>query len=214
MIAIVIPVGPKEECWKELIKNYSASYKIYLAIGNRNQDEFIEELNRYPEINYKLINSAPGRASQQNEASKFVQEKFILFLHSDSKICNIALEKLPNIINNNIDTIWYFNLYFTCRSFLMRITEIGVKIRCALFNLPFGDQGFLVKKELFLKLNGFPNKEIGEDLLFIRNGHKAKIKIKSLKLKIGTSARKYEGKWLVTTKNHIYWTIKLYFGGN
>jgi hypothetical protein len=48
------------------------------------------------------------------------------------------------------------------------LIEWGVALRCALLQLPYGDQGLFVRRALFQSLGGFCNWPILEDLEIVR----------------------------------------------
>lgn len=51
---------------------------------------------------------------------------------------------------------------------LSGLNAIGANVRSKVFGLPFGDQGFLIRKEVFTNLGGYPvDCYYGEDHLFV-----------------------------------------------
>jgi len=208
-LSVVVPVGPKDSTWEALATQLPAGIEVIWAIGQRDIEEFRNklELLRAGENN-KIVTSEPGRANQMNEGTKEASGKLVWYLHADSLIYAETLKALASFKHNE-NQIGYFDLRFHDGSALMRITEVGVLLRCWLINLPFGDQGLVVPKNVFNAVGGFPEGTIGEDLIFVRKASLKGVKIVRVKAPIGTSARKYTGNWLKTTFSHIYWTWKL-----
>ena len=73
-----------------------------------------------------------------------------------------------------------------------------------IFSLPYGDQGYCLSKELFLRIGGFPeNVKYGEDLYFVLKTKRLGIPIINIPNYLITSSRKYlNDGWLITTLLH------------
>ncbi len=73
---------------------------------------------------------------------------------------------------------------------------------------PFGDQGFIIKKDVFIKLGKY-QKDLayGEDHMLVRKSLKNNIKLEELNSYLISSSRKYQKNgWLKTTFLHnILW---------
>jgi hypothetical protein len=153
----------------------------------------------------RWIQSSASRAAQQNRAAMQSESAWLWFLHADSRLapnCFAAIEQArPNALN-------YFRIRFYDGPVWMRINEFGVNLRCWLFKLPFGDQGFLLRRASWLALGEFPEQDVptlgGEDVALVKCARKTRIAIAALPAVIGTSARKYiEQGWLRTTLSHL-----------
>ena len=204
-LSIVIPVSKDDQEWKKLYKELTLINIVHECI-------FVSPIkNKLNDMNSSwVISDIEQRAYQMNLGASKAQYDFFWFLHSDSKITEIlpTLERLLNSVNNH--SIYYFDLKFNdSKSILTKINELGVFIRCRILKLPFGDQGLLMSKAVFLKLKKFDeSKIIGEDFYFIRLAKKQKIKILPLNNIIYTSARKYNNKgWFKTTYSHLKFTF-------
>lgn len=146
-----------------------------------------------------------SRAAQQNRAAMQSAQAWLWFLHADSRLaekCFLAIEKAsPQALN-------YFRLRFYDGPIWMRINEFGVRVRCWLFKLPFGDQGFLLTRANWLALGAFPEQanggQGGEDVALVQCARVACMPVMDLPAALGTSARKYvEHGWLRTTLAHL-----------
>ncbi len=153
----------------------------------------------------RWILSPASRAAQQNLAALFSQQPWLWFLHADSKLtpdCFNAIEgACPDALN-------YFRLRFYDGPRWMRVSEFGVWLRCWLFKLPFGDQGFLLTRNNWLALGTFPEQANGgiggEDIALVRRAREMRMPVSALRAVLGTSARKYvEHGWLRTTLAHL-----------
>jgi hypothetical protein len=57
-----------------------------------------------------------------------------------------------------------FRLRIDRPGILMRLVETGVRVRCALFRLPYGDQSLFLRAESFRQLGGFVPIPLMEDV--------------------------------------------------
>ena len=88
----------------------------------------------------------------------------------------------------------YFKLKFKSKSVFAYILETWVNLRSKVFDLPYGDQGLLIHRDLLTSIGGFPNLPIMEDVVL---AGKLKSKFKPLSIIAQTSAKKYHEKgWL------------------
>ena len=79
--------------------------------------------------------------------------------------------------------------------------------------LPYGDQAIFIKKETFEKLRGYENIALMEDINLMQKLKRKKFKIKILKQKVTTSARKYEKNGLLYNVLRNWILLSLYFLG-
>ena len=77
------------------------------------------------------------------------------------------------------------------KSFFYRFLEIIVNLRSLIFKDPYGDQGLLIKREIYFKNKGYRKIPLMEDIDFIKR-LKNKITLKMLNIPIYTSSRKWE----------------------
>lgn len=203
-IAIIIPVGPKEEAWRSLLPqlDFVPPECIYL-VG-------IKPLETGLPQGVRWIVSPQGRAQQLNSGVQAARENFLWFLHADSQLTPSCVSELRKAVQSNSDAIYYFNLGFHESSQLMKITSLGVWIRSHFFQLPFGDQGFLLSRRTFEKLGGFDETALyGEDHLLVWKAHQSGIPVLPLSGTLLTSSRKYrDNGWIKTTSRHLFLTVK------
>ena len=105
----------------------------------------------------------------------------------------------------------YFDLAFSGDGPpLMRLNERGVWVRSHLLGMPFGDQGFCLRRDVFFGLGGFPEDvPYGEDHLLVWRARQAGVPLRCAPATLLTSARKYgERGWLRTTARHVYLTYR------
>ena len=204
-LSIIVPVSKDDQEWIKLNQELSLINIPYECLFvSTKKNELINVHAKW------LVSDIEKRAYQMNFGAREAKYEIIWFLHADSIISEIIphLQSLLKTINN--DSIYYFDLRFSdSRSFLTKLNEFGVFVRCKIFNLPFGDQGLLMTKKVFQSLGHYDEeKTMAEDFYFVNLAKKNKIKIRSLDNLIFTSARKYNNNgWFKTTYSHLKFTF-------
>ncbi|NBW98840.1 DUF2064 domain-containing protein [bacterium] len=202
-LSIVIPVGKEETSVSKLLeqlKPRSSEVEI-ICVG---VSEKPKELP--PEI--KWLKSEPGRAQQMNRGALEARGSFLWFLHADSEVAEIHFQEIEKAMKSHPDSLSFFTLAFQERHPGLFLNELGTRFRSRVLGLPFGDQGFLMSKQLFWKCGGYPeNTAYGEDHLLVWKAKKTGIRLNPFSEKLKTSGRKYfKQGWLRTTFQHLFLT--------
>lgn len=206
-LSIIIPIGPGEHLWGPLLADLS-----------RGRDQDIEiilcavkseplDFKRKYESNVIWSLSPEGRASQMNHGAQLAKGKYLWFVHADSRFNYDPIPVLLNKLERLPDSLLYFDLRFLKDGpALMRINEWGVWFRSRVLGIPFGDQGMVLKGELFRRIGGFKEEaDYGEDHLFVWAARHLGISLHSVGYPIFTSARKYNKYGQAQTTLHHMW---------
>jgi rSAM/selenodomain-associated transferase 2 len=142
----------------------------------------------------EIVRCQAGRGMQLMAGAEKARFPWLLFLHADT-----ALEPGWHAeAKSFIDTVeaqraspaaaaFWFSLDDT--GFAPRIVETGVALRCALFKLPYGDQGLLVPARLFHEIGGYKPLPLMEDVDIVRRLGRRRIVM--LRSRAITSAARY-----------------------
>lgn len=209
-LSVIIPIGFKEKQLKDLLedlKELPTDSEVLLLTSDLGNLSDIDIKNRGFDL--RKILSKSGRARSMNLGAEKARGEFLWFVHADSKLDTDAIPKLMDAINKNPQDLFYFNLAFYDGPRLIKINELGVRFRTFFLKIPFGDQGFCIRKDVFENLGRYDTKaSLGEDHLLVKKARKKNTKIRRVKSKIYTSGRKYEENgWFKTTCTHLYLTV-------
>jgi rSAM/selenodomain-associated transferase 2 len=111
------------------------------------------------------LESAAGRAQQQNRGAQRASGDVLVFLHADNWFGPGAFQALQ------------CNPHLVCGAFRQKIDspfaiyrwlEWGNAVRVSWWSSPYGDQGIFVRRTVFEEIGGFPDVPIMEDLLLMR----------------------------------------------
>ncbi len=202
----IIVIASKEEKDFSLLsklKNKFSGHEIILSIDADIQlpIDTLNEINLNINKLIKVPNSTRGKSLN---AGAFKSENdYLWFLHLDSQIERIEKEDLERLQKRQLG---YFKLSFDNKR--NSINAKGANFRSKNFALPFGDQSFLINKNLFNLIGRFDEKLIeGEDHKFIWNAKSLGIEIREMNKEIVTSSRKYDTTSLWQTFKTVYKTF-------
>ena len=185
------------------LKNKFSGHEIILSIDGDNQIS-IETLNEI-NLNINKLVKVPNstRAKSLNAGALKSENDYLWFLHVDSQIEKIEREDLNRLQKKQLG---YFKLAFDNKK--NNINAQGANFRSKKFKLPFGDQSFLINKNLFNLIGRFDEKlSEGEDHKFIWNAKALGVEIKEITREIITSGRKYKDNSLFQTFKTIFKTV-------
>jgi rSAM/selenodomain-associated transferase 2 len=142
----------------------------------------------------ELVHTKPGRGEQLGLGAARARQPWLLFLHADT-VLETGWEREVAAVIERIDsgrrapTAAAFRFTLDDLGFWPRMIEAGVAIRCALFRLPYGDQGLLIPRSIYQQAGGYGRLPLMEDVEFARRiGRKRMIMLRSRAV---TSAVRY-----------------------
>lgn len=141
------------------------------------------------EAGAKIVTSVKGRGQQLAAGCALAKGPWLLILHADSRLAvgweTIALSHT----RQQADRAGYFKFQLDDPSFIARVWEMGVALRCRLLALPYGDQGLLISKALYEAAGGFEAVPLMEDVGLVRRlGRK---RLRALEGKILTRSERF-----------------------
>lgn len=165
----------------------------------------------------RVVPSEPGRGLQLTAGAEAVNGEGLLFLHSDTVLSPEWAGALRAAIEQpGADArAFYFRFALDDDHPGARRVERWVARRCQRRNLPYGDQGLALPRDLYDSLGGFAPMRLMEDVNFItrikhRCGYENLVQLDAEAL---TSAVRYQrdGYWLRPVRNAL--CLTLYFSG-
>jgi rSAM/selenodomain-associated transferase 2 len=138
----------------------------------------------------RQVITVPGiqRAAQMNAGASQATGDWLLFLHADSRLppgWEAAIRGVPAATVGG-----WFRFALDDDAWQARLIERGVAWRVRLLRLPYGDQGFFVRRAVFERLGGFRALPLLEDVDFIGRLRRAG-PVCELPLPLLTSARRW-----------------------
>ena len=210
-VSVIIPVGPTETRWPDFIEQLKlpAGSQIILCCG---EGHSLPKLPAAPKgIELSRCVGAFGRAGLMNAGAAQANHKWLWFLHADSQLMDDTLPAMLQVIEQDQQGLFFFDLVFAQDGPIsMKLNQWGVGVRAGWLKIPFGDQGFLIRKDLFNKLGGYrEDLAYGEDHVFVWKVRQAGFAVRRARAGLVTSARKYQrGGWAKVTALHVWLTLR------
>ncbi len=146
-----------------------------------------------------------SRGSQMNFGAAASKGDLLLFLHADSRLEEGAVEEMAGAMRDGLLAGGAFRLRFNHPSRRYRLKAWAANLRSKALGMPYGDQGYFVRKDVFDRLGGFKNWPLFEDVDFFDRLKKRGGWV-LLESRVATSARRWEkqGYWKATFKNTLW----------
>lgn len=161
----------------------------------------------------RVVTAPRGRARQLNRGAAAVRGEWLLFLHADSRLDARARAALVAAVARDSGVrAAVFRFAIDLPPFWKRCIELGQRVREALWGLPYGDQGLLVRRDLFEAVGGYPDMPLMEDVAIVRLLRR-RTRIHRLPAALLTSGRRYVRDGVVRTWLRHAALIALYAAG-
>lgn len=148
-----------------------------------------------------------------NEGAALAEGDTLLFLHVDTRLPKDALGLIGSVMENNRYVAGAFDLGIESSKPIFRIIERAASLRSRVTRIPFGDQGIFIRKDYFMKVGGYREIPVMEDVEIMDRIKKQGGRIYIIPRKVSTDSRRWEQEGVVrcTLRN---WMLQiLYFLG-
>ena len=166
MLSVIIPTLNEEKALPEtlacLFRQSSGEEVIIVDGGSTDATEKVCE--QYPGI--RFITSDKGRAAQLNAGARAASGDLLLFLHADTLLPDDALSTIKRVIGHEKHQAGGFRHSFGDQDWRLRFISFLDNRRCLKTKIIYGDQAMFIQRNLFERLNGFPDIAIMEDIYF------------------------------------------------
>lgn len=208
-VSIIIPtLNEKINLEKTLPDLEKMDDKEIIIVDGGSTDNTASVAKRYAD---KFIVSCQDRGIQMNTAAHNAEGDMLLFLHADSELSTDGYNKLLGASGARDIAGGAFYLAIDSKRFLLKVISLAANLRSRLFRIAYGDQGIFVRRDIFVKIGGFNNLPLFEDIDFFRRLKREGdvIFIKS----ILTSARRWDGEGILYTTFRNMILASFYFLG-
>jgi len=143
----------------------------------------------------RVLHGPRGRARQMNAGAAVARGNLLLFLHADSRLPEAADAALHDAVARG--AAWgRFDVHIDGRSIMLRLVAALMNQRSRLTGIATGDQAIFVRRDVFLRIGGFADQPLMEDIELSRR-LRALAPPCCLRLRVSTSGRRWEtrGVW-------------------
>jgi rSAM/selenodomain-associated transferase 2 len=146
----------------------------------------------------RVVNSPAGRAEQLAAGVRESRGDAILLLHADTRLPSGFDRAVASALEDARTIGGAFRIRFEEAGWALRVVEWGVRLRVAIFRLPYGDQALFVRRRTLDAIGGIPSTPIMEDLDLVR-AMRGCGRLALLDLPVTTSARRYRTRGVART---------------
>lgn len=187
MICAVIPTYNCEASLPALLSQLRGAARIVVTDGD-SEDATLRVAAAHEAV---IAMGSPGRGAQLRRGARWSEGcEWLLFLHADSVLPDNWERLAERHIERHSGKAGYFDLAYDSPKFAARVVEFLVRLRCAAFALPYGDQGLLISRALYDEVGGYGAVPLFEDVAIIRSVGRPRLR--RLGGALITSADKYE----------------------
>jgi rSAM/selenodomain-associated transferase 2 len=161
----------------------------------------------------RVINAPRGRANQLSAGAKEARGDWILFLHADTQLEAGWRDQAESFMaaDANLERAAVFRFALDDDSPQARWLEQAVMWRTRWLGLPYGDQGLLISRALYLSVGGYRPMPLMEDVDLIRRIGRRRIAV--LASKAVTSAVRWQRDgWFARSARNLS-CLALYYCG-
>jgi rSAM/selenodomain-associated transferase 2/rSAM/selenodomain-associated transferase 1 len=181
-----------------------------IVVDGGSCDDTREAAIRFPRV--RFLTSVPGRARQMTVGALAARGDVLLFLHADTFLPPGTQAAIREALADPGVVCGRFDVRFDNLRPVFRMIAATMNLRSRLSGIFTGDQAIFVRRVTFEALGGYPDMPLMEDVEISRRlkrqGRRA-----CLRLKVTTSARKWERDGILRTIL-LMWTLRfLYFVG-
>jgi len=205
-ISVVVPVLNDADCLDRLcrrLKSLPHIREVVVADGGST-----DSLQKVVDIHDLVLVSSPmGRGIQMNRGAAIVKGGILWFLHADTLPEAGSTDEIIRRLEKEgtVGGAFRFSLSEPRRYGAM--FEFFIGLRSKYLSMPYGDQGYFVRRRDFEEVGGFPEIPIMEDVEFLRR-IKTRGRFQTLDLRIGISPRRWDREGVVK-RTILNWTLMI-----
>ena len=189
-ISIVIPTINEANNLPLLLSDLSIIHNKgeIIVVDCGSNDKTIDIADIYGAKVYKT--KERNRGLQLGIGADKAKGEWLIFLHADTRLSHNWFTKIKSVLKEDKNFIYYFKFKVNDNKLIFRVLEIFVNFRSQYLKQPYGDQGLIIHRSIYLKNSGFRKIPLMEDFDFLRR-LKNKKDLKQINLPIFTSSRKW-----------------------
>jgi rSAM/selenodomain-associated transferase 2 len=181
-----------------------------VVVDGGSQDETAEVVARAPGA--RLLSSARGRALQMNHGAREARGDTLLFLHADTRLPGGAARAIEQALAEPGVVGGRFDVRFDNEGTLFRVIAWFMNTRSRASGICTGDQAIFVRRADVEAIGGYPAIPLRADIELSRR-LKRRGPVRALRLRVTTSARKWEREGPLRTIG-LMWALRfLHFCG-
>lgn len=169
-ISVVIPTLNEAGCLADTLSNIRSLGPLEIIIADGGSTDGTKTAAALAD---RFLDAPRGRAHQMNHGASQARGDTLLFLHADCTLEDGALAAAERCLRRPGVVGGCFQQTVRARGLLYRCIDGCATGRVRWTGLGYGDQGLFLRRDLFVRMGGFPEVRFMEDLLFCRQLRRA-----------------------------------------
>lgn len=197
-ISIIVPILNEADTLPELFEHllyFQRQGCEVILIDGGSADTSLELGKR---SGFTIYGSPRGRALQMNTGASYANGGILLFLHADTRLPVNADRTIIQALTASHKVWGRFDVNIKGKSSLLRLVAFMMNLRSRLTGIATGDQAIFVRRNQFVKVGGFPDQPLMEDIELSTRLKKVSAPI-CLRDKVTTSGRRWEKHGVIRT---------------
>ncbi len=195
-LSVVIPTLDEEFRIGACLASVGTNTEVEVVVSDGGSTDATVEIVRSTRRDAVVVNGPPGRGGQLNRGAAAASAARLLFVHADCVLPAGWFDAVMDALDDDRCLLATFRLRTepgdgrvpgARRRFWLSLLDL----RSRGWGLPYGDQGYALRREDFASLGGFPDIPLMEDFAFARSCRRHG-RIRRLPLEVRTSARRFE----------------------
>jgi rSAM/selenodomain-associated transferase 2 len=178
-----------------------------VVVDGGSDDDSREAVARVPSVQWLVAER--GRARQMNAGARAAHGDVLLFLHADTVLPDGAGAAIGEALVDPAIVGGRFDVRLDSRRRLLAMVGWMMNQRSRLTGISTGDQAIFVRRQAFDAVGGFADIPLMEDIDFTRRLKRVG-RLAALRLRVTTSARKWEGEGIARTIV-LMWSLRLLY---
>jgi rSAM/selenodomain-associated transferase 2 len=164
-VSIIIPTLNEVAVIAQTISRTRALGDCEVIVVDGGSDDGTLEAARAADLR---LSSGRGRALQQNWGAGASRGDLLIFLHADCWLEPGALAAVRSTFDDPRTIGACFRQTIDSTGMIYRLIEAGNKLRVRTVQWAYGDQGIVVRRDIFERVGGFPQLPLMEDLYLMK----------------------------------------------
>ncbi len=194
VFAVVVPALDEAERIAACLRSVGPEAAEVVVVDGGSRDGTREVLAGFDRVT--VLESPRGRGVQLDRGARATSAPYLLFLHADCRLPEGWAASAGRALDDPDVALACFRLHTEPSDpgagRLARLWAKLLDLRSFGPALPYGDQGFAVRREVYEAVGGFPHIPLMEDLAFARACRRVG-RIRRLPLSVRTTSRRFDG---------------------
>lgn len=187
MLSVIIPTLNAESQLPELLAQLDGHVDEVIVSDGGSTDKTLAITLA---ADARIALGCKGRGWQLARGASWAHGDWLLFLHADTRLGDGWAEEIRHNMTYFPERAGYFRFKLDADGFWPRWIELWVRLRCFFAALPYGDQGVLIRRDVYDAAGGYPDWPLFEDVQIVRK--LGRQRLRALQANAVTNADRYE----------------------